>query len=71
MRPLEATYLAWIDLRKYAVDDPAEAALAHGVRLAPGQDYQPGLAGHVRLNLATSPERLERIVEGLAAALSQ
>ena len=71
MRPLEATYLAWIDLRKYAVDDPAEAALAHGVRLAPGQDYQPGLPGHVRLNLATSPERLERIVEGLAAALTQ
>jgi len=71
MRPLEATYLAWIDLRAYGVADPAGAALTHGVRLAPGQDYQPGLAGHVRLNLATSPERLERIVEGLAAALTQ
>ena len=61
----EATYLAWLDLRAYGVDDPAAAALAHGVRLAPGQDYQPGLTGHVRLNLATSPERLERVVEGL------
>jgi cysteine-S-conjugate beta-lyase len=71
MRPLEATYLAWIDLRKYGVDDPADAALAYGVRLAPGQDYQPGLPGHVRLNLATSPERLTRIVQGLAAALTQ
>jgi cystathionine beta-lyase len=71
MRPLEATYLAWIDLREYGVDDPAEAALAHGVRLAPGQDYQPGLPGHVRLNLATSPDRLERIIEGLAAALAR
>lgn len=69
MRPLEATYLAWLDLRKYGVDDPAAAALAHGVRLAPGQDYQPALPGHVRLNLATSPERLERIVDGLRAAL--
>ncbi|GAA1777498.1 aminotransferase class I/II-fold pyridoxal phosphate-dependent enzyme [Nocardioides hankookensis] len=69
MRPLEATYLAWLDLRAYGVDDPAAAALAHGVRLAPGQDYQPGLTGHVRLNLATSADRLERIVEGLRTAL--
>ena len=60
MRPLEATYLAWIDLRAYGVDDPAAVALAHGVRLAPGHDYQPGLTGHVRLNIATSPDRLER-----------
>ena len=70
MRPLEATYLAWIDLRAYGVDDPADAALAHGVRLAPGHDYQPGLAGHVRLNLATSGDRLERIVAGLARAVA-
>lgn len=70
MRPLEATYLAWLDLRKYGVADPAAAALAHGVRLAPGQDYQPGLPGHVRVNLATSPERLERIIDGLASALA-
>jgi cystathionine beta-lyase len=69
MRPLEATYLAWVDLRSYGVDDPAEAALAHGVRLAPGQDYQPGLTGHVRLNLATSPDRLERVVGGLRSAV--
>jgi cystathionine beta-lyase len=71
MRPLEATYLAWVDLREYGVDDPAEAALAHGVRLAPGHDYQPGLVGHVRLNLATSPDRLERVVAGLADALAR
>ena len=54
MRPLEATYLAWLDLRAYGVDDPAAPALAHGVRWRPGGDYQPGLPGHVRLNIATS-----------------
>ena len=44
MRPLEATYLAWLDLRAYGHDDPAAVALEHGrVRLAPGHDYQPGL----------------------------
>lgn len=69
MRPLEATYLAWLDLREYGVADPAAAGLAHGVRVAPGQDYQPGLDGHVRVNLATSPERLGQIVTGLASAL--
>ncbi len=42
MRPLEATYLAWLDLRAYGVDDPAGDALAHGVKVAPGGDYQPG-----------------------------
>ncbi len=68
-RPLAATYLAWLDLRAYGHDDPATAALAHGVRLAPGGDYHPGLPGHVRLNIATSPERLEQAVERLAKAL--
>lgn len=69
MRPLEATYLVWLDLRAYGVADPAGAALEHGVRLAPGHDYQPGLEGHVRLNMATSADRLAEIVRRLGAAL--
>jgi cystathionine beta-lyase len=69
-RPLEATYLAWLDLRAYGLADPAAAALAHGVRVAPGTDYQPGLPGHVRVNIATSPARLEAVVERLAKALT-
>ena len=70
MRPLEATYLAWIDLRAYGHDDPAAVALEHGrVRLSPGRDYQPDLRGHVRLNIATSPDRLTEIVRRMAKAL--
>ncbi|MGA8257541.1 MAG: aminotransferase class I/II-fold pyridoxal phosphate-dependent enzyme [Nocardioides sp.] len=70
MRPIEATYLAWIDVRSYGHDDPAAQALEQGrVRLAPGHDYQPGLSGHVRLNFATSPERLTEIVRRLASSL--
>ncbi len=68
MRPLEATYLAWLDLRAYA-DDPGAAGLRHGVRLAPGDDYQPGLPGHVRLNLATSEDRLREILHRLVTGL--
>jgi cystathionine beta-lyase len=71
MRPLEGTYLAWLDLRAYGVADPAAVCLERGrVRLAPGHDYQPGLDGHVRLNIATSPERLTEIVRRMASALS-
>ena len=68
---MEATYLAWVDLRAYGHDDPAAVALARGrVRLAPGHDYHPGLTGHARVNLATSPARLAAIVERMAAALT-
>ena len=69
MRPPEATYLAWLDLREYGVDDPAAAGLRHGVRVAPGTDYHPGLPGHARLNIATTPQRTRLAVQRLAAAL--
>jgi cystathionine beta-lyase len=71
MRPLEATYLAWMDLRAYGHDDPAAVALEQGrVRLSPGHDYQPGLPGHVRLNIATNAERLTELVRRTAKALA-
>ena len=75
MRPLEATYLAWLDLRAYAPEgrddwDPAAVLLEKGrVKVAPGHDYHPGTGGHVRLNIATSPERLTEIVHRTATAL--
>ncbi|MGI8645232.1 MAG: MalY/PatB family protein [Nocardioides sp.] len=70
MRPLEATYLAWIDLRAYGHERPAEVALERGkVWVAEGDDYHPGLAGHARVNFATSPERLTEIVRRMASAL--
>ncbi len=69
MRPLEATYLPWLDLRAYGIDDLEAPALAHGLKLAPGQSFQPGLPGHTRLNLATSPARLTAMVERLASAV--
>lgn len=69
MRPLEATYLAWLDVRGLGHLDPAAVALERGrVLLAPGHDYHPGLDGHVRLNIATSPDRLREIVRRLVSA---
>ncbi len=68
-RRLEATYLPWVDLRAYGHDDPAAVAADHRVAPAAGHAYQPGLVGHVRLNVATSPGRLTTMVERLAAAV--
>ena len=71
MRPREATYLAWLDLREYGADDPAALALDKGrVRFEAGHRYQHDLVGHLRLNLATSPARLTEIVRRLASALA-
>ena len=68
-RPLEATYLAWLDASAYGHDDPAAVALERGrVMVSAGQSYAPGSTGHVRLNVATSPARLTEIVERLAKA---
>ena len=70
MRPLEGSYLAWIDLRSYGHDDPATVALTRGrVRVSSGQEFDRGLAGHIRLNIATSEGRLTEIVRRLASAL--
>jgi cystathionine beta-lyase len=71
MRPLAATYLAWIDLRAYGHDDPCAVARERGrVQLEPGHRYQHGLSGHLRINIATSAERLGEIVRRLASAIA-
>ena len=71
MRPIEATYLAWLDASAHGHDDAAAVALERGrVQLSGGASYAPGSTGHVRLNFATSPERLTEIVERLAKAWS-
>ena len=70
MRPLEATYLAWLDLRAYGHDQPAQVMRERGrVWLEEGARYHPGLTGHARLNIATSPDRLAQIVRRMATGL--
>ncbi|WP_318215766.1 MalY/PatB family protein [Streptomyces sp. SCL15-6] len=70
--PGEATYLAWLDCRALGLgDDPARAFLHRGrVALSPGPDFGTGGAGHVRLNLATSPEVITEAVRRMASALT-
>jgi cystathionine beta-lyase len=70
-RPGDATYLAWLDCRALGLgDDPAEVFLERGrVALSSGLPFGSGGAGHVRLNLATSPEVLTEAVRRMASVL--
>lgn len=72
-RPGEATFLAWLDCRALGLgDDPADTFLRRGrVALSSGLPFGTGGAGHVRLNLATSPEIIEEAVRRMAAALDR
>jgi cystathionine beta-lyase len=68
--PMEATYLAWVDARAVG-EKPARLAMLKGnVMVNEGETFGPGLGyeGFVRVNLGTSAERLERVVQALAAA---
>jgi cystathionine beta-lyase len=65
LRPLEATYLQWVDARAYG-DDPALAARRRGrVLVNDGKTFGPGGAGHVRVNLGTSENRVREIAARL------
>lgn len=68
---VEATYLAWVDASATGYDDPARTALDTGrVMLHPGRFFGRGYEKFVRVNLATSPQRLERVVRAMAFAWS-
>lgn len=65
------TYLAWLDCRALDLpDDPAAVFLERGkVAFVSGPAFGTGGEGHVRLNLATSPEILEEAVRRMAASV--
>lgn len=70
-RAPQATFLAWLDCRGLGLgDDPAGRFLEHGrVALNDGRMFGAGGAGHVRLNLATSPQVLREAVRRMVRAV--
>ena len=70
MAPVEATYLAWIDVRSLGLANPAAHFEAHGIGLSDGADF--GAPGWLRLNFgcprSTLDEALRRFKTGCAAA---
>jgi cystathionine beta-lyase len=70
--PPQASYLAWLDCRAFALgDNPSETFLERGrVALSRGLDYGREGAGFVRLNFGTSPEHVADAVRRMARAIS-
>jgi cystathionine beta-lyase len=70
MSHVEATYLAWIDVRELGLDYPAAHFEAHGLGLSDGADF--GAPGWLRLNFGCSramlDEALVRFATGCKAA---
>ncbi len=65
----EATYLSWLDVSGVHHPDPVAAALEHGVRVdSQGLGYGAGSTDRIRVNLATSPDRVAQIAARLGSA---
>lgn len=69
MPEVEATFLAWLDVRELGLEDPVGFFEGHGVGLSEGADFDG--AGYVRLNFGCSREMLgvacDRFESGLGA----
>lgn len=68
MRHVEATYLAWIDVRAVQTANPVQFFEAAGVGLSNGADF--GLPGWVRLNFGCPRSTLDKALERMRVALS-
>ena len=49
-RPIEATYLAWLNVADLGLEDPAAHFEAHGVGLSDGSRFGAAAGTHVRIN---------------------
>lgn len=82
----EGTYLAWLDVSRAlahvdaaglaGVDESPEAAFRQWfvdharIHINPGSSYGSGGAGHMRMNIATSRQLVDRALGNIATALS-
>jgi cystathionine beta-lyase len=67
MTPVEATYLAWLDVRDMGLDDPASYFESYGLGLSDGAAF--GGPGFVRFNFGCPRPLLERGLARLERAL--
>lgn len=69
--PPEASYLAWLDVRALALDDPAATFLSRGrVALSAGAPFGGVGKDYVRVNIGTSRPIIAEIVARMARALA-
>lgn len=66
----QSTYLAWVDLNGYGIEDPAVLLHEKGrVYFNDGKDFGPAGKNFVRINLATSKSILKQAVKRMANTL--
>ena len=66
MAPVEATYLAWLDVRDLGLAKPAAHFEAHGLGLSDGADF--GAPGWLRLNFGCPRSTLDEAMRRFSAA---
>jgi cystathionine beta-lyase len=66
MSRVEATYLAWIDVRELSLANPAAHFEAHGLGLSDGADF--GAPGWLRLNFGCPRSTLEEALKRFSTA---
>ena len=69
MAPVEATYLAWIDMRATGINNPAAFLENAGVGLQDGIEFDA--PGFVRLNFACPRSLLEKALDRMATAMAK
>jgi cystathionine beta-lyase len=69
MHPMEATYLAWLDVRGLGLETPAAFFEEAGVGLSNGIDF--GTPGFLRLNFGCPRSTLETALQRMAVAVSR
>ncbi len=67
MTPVQASYLAWLDMRSLELDNPRAWLLEHGLDLSDGALF--GGPGYLRLNFGCPRSRLRRAIDTLTAAV--
>ncbi|MEM9035443.1 MAG: aminotransferase class I/II-fold pyridoxal phosphate-dependent enzyme [Actinomycetota bacterium] len=69
----EATYLAWLDVRRFGLGETPAATLIEraGIAFTDGLDFGDAGAGFIRLNFATTPELLDEILDRLVGELGR
>jgi len=73
LTPIEATYLAWLDLRAYGknCDEMAAAFRRHGVALTGGTFFGDDGEGFMRVNFGCSTRMLEEGIKRMQDALEE
>lgn len=67
--PIEATYLAWIEVAALGLDNPPRFFEDAGVGMSPGREF--GDSGFMRLNFGCPRSRVEQAVERIAGAVAK